>query len=164
MLADQRSPTIPFVSIANIYLGFATPGTDDGCDGCAGSASSSIGANASPMLGAIYCSSIFPQSAQDGKFLVRVMVGGALHAEAVERDEEDLAREAEATLRRYTGLDSQLLFQRVYKVRDAIPQYSLGHAQRLANIRAAEARIDGLRLLGNSYDAVSIVGQLAEGV
>ena len=112
------------------------------------------------MLGAIYCSSIFTQSASRGNFLVRVLAGGALHPETVERDEEDLAEEAETMLRRYTGLSGPLVFKRVYKARDAIPQFVCGHTARLRRIRELESKHSGLRLIGNSYDDVSVVGQL----
>ncbi|MCA8955908.1 MAG: protoporphyrinogen oxidase, partial [Planctomycetes bacterium] len=148
---------IPFASIANIYLGFA--------DGDARERLSGFGflldrTEASPMLGAIYCSSVFPKCAPPGKFLVRVMAGGMLHPDALERSEEELARDAEAMLRGYTGLRAQLLFRRVYKVRAAIPQFVTGHRRRVAAIRTLASRLPGLQLIGNSYDAVSVVGQM----
>ena len=83
------------------------------------------------MLGAIYCSSIFPQSAPGGRFLVRVMAGGMVHPEAVARDEEDLAAAAEAMLRGYTRLAAPLVFKRVYKVRDPRADVLAAAAERL---------------------------------
>ncbi|MBV8082866.1 MAG: hypothetical protein JOY86_07835 [Candidatus Eremiobacteraeota bacterium] len=38
----------------------------------------------------------------------------------------------------------------------AIPQYTIGHAQRVARIDAAAARIPGLLLIGNYADGVSV--------
>lgn len=148
---------IPFASVANIYLGFAEK---DAREVMRGFGFLLDRRENSPMLGAIYCSAVFPQSAPSGKFLVRVMAGGVLHPEAVERDEDDLASEAEAMIRRYTGLDGRLLFKRVYKVRDAIPQYVRGHSALVRRIRELSAGHPGLRLIGNSYDEVSVVGQL----
>jgi oxygen-dependent protoporphyrinogen oxidase len=148
---------IPFASVANIYLGFQ--GTD-AADAMRGFGFLLDRREQSPMLGAIYCSSVFPQSAPKGKFLVRVMAGGVLHPEALDRDEEDLVNEAELMLRRYTGLKSALVFKRVYKARNAIPQYVRGHSTLVRRIKELSAGHDRLHLIGNSYDDVSVVGQL----
>jgi protoporphyrinogen/coproporphyrinogen III oxidase len=147
---------IPYASIANIYLGFEE---DDARETLQGFGFLLDRREKSPMLGAIYCSSVFPQSAPKGKFLVRIMAGGVLNPLTHDRDEEDLAAEAETMLRHYTGLDARLVFKRVYKAQDAIPQYVRGHGARVRHIRRLTAAHAGLHLIGNSYDEVSIVGQ-----
>ena len=149
--------TIPYASVANIYLGFWS---SDACDVLQGFGFLLDRQEQTDMLGAIYCSSVFPQSASTGKFLVRLMAGGTLHPETMDRDDEDLAADAEAMLRRYTGLSGQLLFRRVRRAVDAIPQYTKGHGARVERIRSLACELPGLSLIGNSYDDVSVVGQL----
>ncbi len=155
-LATELS-AIPFASLANIYLGFREADANNALRGFGFLLDRREG---SAMLGAIYCSSIFQQSAAKGRFLVRVLAGGALHSKTMDRDEEDLASEAEGMLRRYTGLSGSLLFKRVYKAHDAIPQFVRGHTARSRRIRELASKHEGLRLIGNSYDDVSVVGQL----
>ena len=112
------------------------------------------------MLGAIYCSSIFPTCSRECQFLVRVMAGGVMHPRVMDEPDTALAQHADAMLREYTGIDSPCLFERVVRAPAAIPQYTIGHRQRVARIRELASALPNLQLLGNSYDAVSVVGQL----
>ncbi len=150
---------IPFADIVNVYLGFWE---SDAAGKLEGFGFLMDRSENSPYLGAIYASSLFPDRAIENKFLVRILAGGALYEGFGERDEEDIAREAEGVLRRYTGLTGQLLFKRVHKLRDAIPQYVVGHADRVRHIQDLCGRHPGLRLIGNSYHDVSVVGQLGQ--
>ena len=112
------------------------------------------------MLGAIYCSSIFPESSPDGRFLVRVMAGGVLHPQSLHETDQTLTQQAEDMLRAYAGVDAPCRFQRVIRATAAIPQYTIGHSQRLTRIRDLTSKLPNLQLLGNSYEAVSVTGQL----
>jgi oxygen-dependent protoporphyrinogen oxidase len=149
----------PFASVANVYLGFWRSDVEDQLSGFGFLLDRREN---SKVLGAMYCSSFFPDHAPADKFLVRVMAGGVLHPEAVEATDAALISDAEKLLRGYTGITGPLIFSRVSRARDAIPQYIRGHGSRLRQVRALTARHEGLRLIGNSYDAVSVVGQLAQ--
>ncbi len=91
------------------------------------------------------------------------MVGGRGDPEFVDRDDEELARIVLETLGKYTGIEARPLFQRVRRARAAIPQYEIGHRDRVRRIRDLESQHSGLTLLGNSSDDVSLVGQMARG-
>ena len=67
---------------------------------------------------------------------------------------------AQETLRKYTGLQARTLFQRVRKAPNAIPQFEIGHRDRVLRIRTLASRHPNLTLRGNSYDDVSLVGQM----
>jgi oxygen-dependent protoporphyrinogen oxidase len=144
-------------SIANVYLGFEG---SDVQERLRGFGFLMTRGEASPILGAMYCSSVFPQSATEGRFLVRVMAGGVLHPHVVDWDDDTLVAEALATLRRYTGLNTRPQFQKVIRARNAIPQYVTGHSKRIEAIRACVQRHPDLSLIGNSYDEISVPGQL----
>jgi len=150
---------IPFADIADIYLGFWA---SDAAQKLAGFGFLMDRSENSPYLGAIYASSLFPDRAMKDRFLVRIMAGGALHEGFLERDEETIAKEAEQLLRDYTGITGQLLFKRVYKLRNAIPQYVEGHRDRVLRIETLSGRQPGLRLIGNSFHEVAMVGQLGK--
>lgn len=148
---------IPFASLANVYLGYPRSEVEERL---AGFGFLIDRRDASSMLGAIYCSSVFPSCAPDDRFLVRVMAGGAMHANTLEESDDSIVRQADAMLRSYTGLSAPLVFEHVQRARTAIPQYIRGHRRRVARIRQRVASLPNLQLLGNSYDTVSVVGQL----
>ena len=76
-------------------------------------------------------------------------------------DDKELIRIALETLSKYTGIDARPLCERVRRAPAAIPQYEAGHRDRVQRIRDLVSRHPGLTLRGNSYDDVSIVGQMA---
>ena len=88
------------------------------------------------------------------------MAGGVLHPETVDKTDAELIEEATRILRRYTGVSCEPRFHHVSRAQNAIPQFNKGHTARLRAIRDTAARYPGLRLIGNSYDEVSVVGQL----
>ncbi len=157
LAAELRA--IPYADIADIYLGFWS---SDVARQLVGFGFLMDRSESSPFLGAIYASSLFPDRAMKDRFLVRMLAGGALHEGFLERDEETIAQEAEQVLRDYTGVTGQLLFKRVYKLRNAIPQYVEGHRDRVRRIEDLSTRHPGLELIGNSYHDVSMVGQLGK--
>jgi protoporphyrinogen/coproporphyrinogen III oxidase len=157
LAAELRA--IPFADIADIYLGFWA---SDVAEKLAGFGFLMDRSENSPYLGAIYASSLFPDRAMKDRFLVRILAGGALNEGFLERDEDTIAQEAEQLLRDYTGITGQLLFKRVYKLRNAIPQYVEGHHDRVDRIEGLSGRHPGLKLIGNSFYDVSLVGQLGK--
>jgi oxygen-dependent protoporphyrinogen oxidase len=78
-----------------------------------------------------------------------VFAGGSLDAEAPSLTDAAVREFVLADLRRAIGLvDEPSLFQ-VTRWRRAIPQYVVGHKDRVARIDAAVAAHAGLRLFGN---------------
>lgn len=107
-------------------------------------------------LACTWTSSKFPHRAPPGKALLRVFIGRAGQSEALPSDERQLLdiarRELEATL----GLRADPLLARVHRWPRAMPQYNLGHPERLERIRARLARHPGLLLAGAGYEGVGI--------
>ncbi len=109
------------------------------------------------VLGAVWNSSIFSGRAPDDELLCTAFLGGATDRAIGELDDEHLARVAHADL---TGIMriSQTKPKVVsgFRWERAIPQYTLGHEERLAVIELAVSRIPGLRLAGNYLRGVSV--------
>jgi len=108
------------------------------------------------ILGALWESSIYPGRAPTGKALLRVMIGGATDREAVDLTDQQLVDIVRDDLRRTMGLRVMPEFQHVFRHYRGIPQYTIGHAARLARIEARLREHPGLFLAGNSYRGVSI--------
>lgn len=59
-------------------------------------------------------------------------------------------------LRRIMGIDAAPVFSRVFRWPDSMPQYTVGHGERIAEL---DARLDswpGLHLVGNAYHGIGI--------
>jgi oxygen-dependent protoporphyrinogen oxidase len=108
------------------------------------------------VLGVQWCSSIFPDRAPPGLALLRAMCGGWHRAEVAGWDESRLLEAVRAELRRAMNITASPVFHRLIRWDRAIPQYHLGHQERLARIEAAAARHPGLFLAGNAYHGVAL--------
>jgi protoporphyrinogen/coproporphyrinogen III oxidase len=145
--------TIPTAPLAVVCLGYETARLDRPLDGFGFLVPRGEGIG---ILGALWDSSIYPGRAPAGRALIRVMSGGAHDPSVVALDDETLVERARADLRTTMQLDIEPVFTRVFRHPVGIPQYTVGHLERLS---AIDARLDahpGLVLAGNSYRGVSI--------
>ncbi len=69
----------------------------------------------------------------------------------------DVTQEAiQADLQRLMGITSEPIFALRHQCPDAMPQYSVGHSVRIAELEARIAEIPGLYLAGNAYHGIGI--------
>lgn len=108
------------------------------------------------VLGVQWCSSIFPDRAPPGLVLLRALCGGWQHAEMVDWDEERLLAAVRAELAQVMGITAAPAFHHVVRWQRAIPQYHLGHLERLARVEERLRRYPGLFLGGNAYRGVAL--------
>jgi len=101
------------------------------------------------ILGAIFSSELFPGRAPDGHALLTVFTGGALDPGAAALDDASVAAFVREDLSRALGLAGDPALLHVTRWPRAIPQYVVGHRDRIARIDAALAAHPGLRLTGN---------------
>jgi oxygen-dependent protoporphyrinogen oxidase len=120
------------------------------------------------VLGVQWCSSIFPGRAPTGMALMRALCGGWNRPEIVDWDDDRLLTAVRAELRLAMGIHAAPVFHEIVRWNRAIPQYHLGHLERVAWIEERAARHSGLFLGGNAYrgvalnDCVEQAGALAE--
>jgi oxygen-dependent protoporphyrinogen oxidase len=103
------------------------------------------------VLGGIFPSQLFAGRAPAGFHLFSVRTGGARHSEALTMPEGELVALADRELRGLLGLTTGPSFVHVVRHERALPQYTLGHMGRVAEVAAAEERHPGLYLHGNAY-------------
>jgi oxygen-dependent protoporphyrinogen oxidase len=108
------------------------------------------------LLGVQWCSSIFPDRAPAGMVLLRAMCGGWHRPEVVGWDDARLLAAVRADLRRALGIVADPVFRHIVRWDRAIPQYQLGHLQRVAWVEARAARHPGLFLGGNAYHGIAL--------
>lgn len=108
------------------------------------------------LLGVQWCSSIFPERAPSGDVLLRALCGGWHRAEVVGWDDERLLAAVREELRLALGVTAAPRFHLIQRWEQAIPQYHLGHQERVAWIEQRAAAYPGLFLGGNAYHGVAL--------
>src|SRR5580693_3993780 len=88
--------------------------------------------------------------------IVRCSVGRSGDVAVLQRDDEDLAALAAAELAGAIGITATPVARRVTRWGGGLPQYNVGHLDRVAAIRAAVAGRPGLAVAGAAYDGVGI--------
>jgi len=87
---------------------------------------------------------------------VRCSVGRIGEEALLQRADEDLTALAAAELAAATGVRGAPVASRVTRWGGALPQYTVGHLERVARIRAAVAARPGLAVCGAALDGVGI--------
>ena len=95
-------------------------------------------------------------AAQAPVHIVRCSVGRSGDVAVLQRDDEDLAALAAAELAGAIGITATPVAWRVTRWGGGLPQYNVGHLDRVAAIRAAVAGRPGLAVAGAAYDGVGI--------
>ncbi len=108
------------------------------------------------ILGTLYDSSIFPNRAPEGYVLLRSMVGGARYSDLARENEPKLLDLVKGELADIMNIRSDPDFVRVYRHDMAIPQYTVGHLDRLRNIDALLQKHKNLYLTGNAYRGIGV--------
>ena len=159
MLAELDEPLareiseIPFNRIVVAALGYRqadVPGSHDGFGYIAPENTRR------DILGVQWCSSIFPDRAPPGMVLWRVLCGGVRRADVYDWDDEAVLRACHQEMRLAMGVRGEPVFSRIIRWPRAIPQYRLGHPDRVERIEAAAAKHVGLYLTGNSYHGIAM--------
>ncbi|HXE74199.1 MAG TPA: protoporphyrinogen oxidase [Candidatus Xenobia bacterium] len=105
----------------------------------------------------------FPQRAPPGRLLLRCFYGGTRDEGAVSLSDADVQQVVRADLRTILGITAEPLFVKVYRWPKAIAQYTVGHLERVAVIRARLAQHSGVFLAGNALDGIGVSDCIASG-
>ena len=98
----------------------------------------------------------FTGRAGAGRVLLRAFLGGEAAQAALEASDESVLARADAELRQWMGFRGAPLASRAYRWPAAMPQYAVGHATRVGQIREGLLRYPGLHLAGNGYAGLGI--------
>ncbi len=108
------------------------------------------------ILGTLFDSSIFPNRAPEGYVLLRSMIGGRRSPELAMLNDEKLIDTALTELRDILQIKGEPYFIKIFRWQKAIPQYELGHEEKLMKIEQRLQKFPGLYLTGNAYRGVSV--------
>lgn len=107
-------------------------------------------------LGIVWNSSLFPNRAPQGQFAITSILGGATDSAIIEKSDQEITAIAEHEHLRILKIEGSPVISTIWKHPRALPQYNLGHAHAVREIREAERAVPGLYFAGNYIEGPSI--------
>lgn len=152
---------VPYAPMAVVTLGFG-PGAGGRPLGGFGMLLPRI--EGRPTLGALFSSSLFEGRAPAGHKLITAFIGGRRNPSAPDLDDETLLGLVSKDLADLLGLDAPPLRWNLRRWPAAIPQYEIGHLERLDRLDSRLAALPGLYLTGNWRGGIGVVDCLNNGL
>ncbi len=151
---------IPYTSTATVSLAYSRADIPNGLDGFG------VVVPAREQRRIIACS--FSSMKYVGRApvdqeLLRAFVGGALQPELFEQSDDAMERTVRQELAALLGIKAAPLFCRIHRHPNSMPQYRVGHSERVARIKERLTRHQKLALAGNAYGGVGIADCIHSG-
>lgn len=115
------------------------------------------------IIAVSFSSRKFSSRAPEGKVVLRTFVGGAMHPEMMDRTDDEMKSLIREELADILGVSGDRDFEEVVRYENAMPQYHVGHLDRVSTIESLVAQFPGLELAGNAYRGVGIPDSIASG-
>ena len=144
---------IEYTPVAVVSLGYRQSQVGHSLDGFGFLVSRSAGLR---VLGTVWNSSLFPGRAPQGHVLLTSFAGGATDPRAVTLSAENLVSLVHGEIARVLALSHAPAFSNVAMYPRALPQYNLGHSDRLTAIEKLRGESPNLWLAGNYLQGPSI--------
>lgn len=98
-----------------------------------------------------------------GPVLIKCAVGSAGNRDALDLPDDELLTRVRADLAAAVGVRAEPLETRIVRFPQALPQYRVGHIERVARIDAALAALAGVHLAGAAYRGVGVAACIRDG-
>ncbi|RKS77038.1 oxygen-dependent protoporphyrinogen oxidase [Actinomadura pelletieri DSM 43383] len=108
------------------------------------------------ILATIHTSTIFPEQAPEDMVLIRTLAGGVQDPAFSSLSSDEAVRMVHQDLVHIFGVHGEPVFAFDHLWRRAIPEYPLGHRDRIADVLRDVAGSGGLHVAGNTYHGVGI--------
>jgi oxygen-dependent protoporphyrinogen oxidase len=115
------------------------------------------------ILATSFLSRKFDGRAPEGKVVLRTFVGGAMQPEEYDQSDELMTKTVLQELRQLLGVRGVPDFAVVARYPAGMPQYTLGHLERVAAVRRHVESLPALQLAGNYLEGVGIPDSIASG-
>jgi oxygen-dependent protoporphyrinogen oxidase len=150
---DSELRSIEYAPVAVVSLGYRRPDVGHSLDGFGFLVPRSAGLR---VLGTVWNSSLFSGRAPDHHVLVTSFAGGATDPEAARLSPAELAALVHGEIAPLLAVHGQPIFSHVEIYAQALPQYNLGHSERLTAIEHLRLELPSLWLAGNYLRGPSI--------
>jgi oxygen-dependent protoporphyrinogen oxidase len=117
------------------------------------------------LTGVSLMSSKWPERAPEGRVLLRGFLGGPRDQAVLEKSDDDLIELARTQMVELIGVkaDARPRYAKIFRWEGGMPQYTLGHLDRIDEIERLQAGVAGLALAGNAYRGVGVPNALESG-
>ena len=115
------------------------------------------------LIAATWTSLKWPHRAPADQVLARCYVGGVGREAILQLDDDQLVARVRAELSALCGIKAEPTYVEVNRWWKAMPQYTLGHLDRLTQLDAAVSRYGGVVLTGAGYRGVGIPDCIRDG-
>lgn len=143
---------VPFSGVHVVCLGYAR---DQVAHPLEGFGALVPGREKSRILGTLWSSSTFDGHAPDDHVQLRTLLGGARNDWADDLDDAALVTVAREETEPLYGISGDPVKVQLFRWRQGIPQYVLGHLDRMARVKRDLERHPGVFVTGNSVCGVS---------
>ncbi|MEK6725397.1 MAG: protoporphyrinogen oxidase [Deltaproteobacteria bacterium] len=156
---SEKLQTIPYVSTATVTLafnaseaklpksfGFVIPRVEE-----------------RKIMAATFISRKFAGRCSDEYVMIRCFVGGSKKEHLVALNDKEMVDMVRGELKDIIGLNAEPVLSRVYRWRKAMPQYTIGHLERVRWISERVHQHPGLYLTGSAYNGIGISDSIREG-
>jgi protoporphyrinogen/coproporphyrinogen III oxidase len=150
---------ITFASTATVMMGFRRLDVAHSLDGYGLVVPRGEGRR---TLACSFVSTKLPGRAPDGHALLRGFVGGIHAPEVIDRDDATLVQHVYDEMAPVLGLRGSPVFTRVFRWPNATPQMEVGHADRVAAIEKALARVPGLYMTSGGFRGAGLPDVIAD--
>jgi oxygen-dependent protoporphyrinogen oxidase len=137
---------IEYAPVAIVALGYRKADVDNNLDGFGFLVPRSAGRQ---TLGTVWNSSLFPDRAPEGQVLLTSFIGGATNPRAVALPAKELVAMVHRETAPLLAVRQPPVFSNVEFYERAIPQYNLGHAERIEKLLTLRQKHSNLWLAGN---------------
>ncbi len=103
-----------------------------------------------------WVSSKWPTHSPTDRVLVRCFLGRAGHEDVLQRGDDELCQLAQDELNSILGISKIPLQRRLHRCGKSLPQYNLGHSEKLRALGEAMESLPGVFLTGAAYRGVGL--------
>ena len=108
------------------------------------------------ILACTYVSNKFPRRSPEDLFLVRAFLGGDQAAAWIDRSDEAIQNEVLGELKRIAQIEADPVFCRIFRWKDAMPEYQVGHNAKMERLQILMKQNNGLCMTGNIFSGVGV--------
>ena len=116
------------------------------------------------MLGNLWETQVYPGRGPEGHVLIRALFGGSVDQDASSFDADQLSALARAEIAQLYGISDAPVFEYVKRIPRAIPQYEIGHRERVVRVERALEALPGLAMTGSGLRGVAFADAASDGV
>ena len=115
------------------------------------------------IMASTWTSVKFPHRSSPDSMLLRAFVGGAKNEDLVGLDDESMAGMVRGELKDIMGITANPVLIRIYRWDKSMPQYTVGHAEKVNRLEEGLQHFPGLYLTGCAYRGIGISDCIHEG-